>query len=62
MGYQILEKFFSKISRVDGSDNVPPTYCLRSVYIPAYVAVYVKATGSPKPSRTDFGLLLAQVG
>ncbi len=59
---QILEKLFTKIASVDGNDNVSPTSCLRSVYIPAYVAVYAEATGSPKPSGTDSCLLLAQVG
>ena len=62
MGGQNLEKLFSKIAHVDGSANVPPALCLRSVYLPAYVAVYAKATGSPKPSRIDTCLLLAQMG
>ncbi len=59
---QNLKKLFSKIASVDGYDNVPPAFCLRSVYLPAYLAVYAKATGSPKPSRIDTCLLLAQVG
>jgi hypothetical protein len=59
---QNLEKDFSKISHVDGSDNVPPTHCLRSAYIPAYAAVYAEATGSRKPSSTGSCLVLTQVG
>ncbi len=62
MGGQNLEKHFSNISHVDGSANVPPTLCLRSVYIPACVAAYAEATGSPKLSSAGSCLVLTQVG
>ena len=62
MGSQILEKLFWTISNVGGNDNVPPTCCLRSVHVPAYVAVYAEATGRPESGGIVSGRVFGQVG
>jgi len=59
MGTQISIKLFSNIQSVGGNDNVPPTCCLRSAYVPAYAAAYAEATGRSESggiaSRRVFG-------
>jgi hypothetical protein len=62
MGVQITEKLFWKRSNVGGNDNVPPTYCLRSVYISAYAAAYAEATGRPESGGIALRQVLGRVG
>lgn len=62
MGAQISEKLFWKSSNVDGNDNVPPTCCLRSAYVPACAAAYAEATGSPESGGTALRRVFGQVG
>ena len=62
MGGQISIKLFWKKSNVGGNDNVPPTCCLRSVYVPAYAAAYAEATGRPESDGTALRRVLGRVG
>jgi len=62
MGGQISIKLFSNIQSVGGNDNVPPTCCLRPVYVPAYAAVYAEATGRPESDGTALRRVLRRVG
>ena len=62
MGTPKPEKLFWKKSNVGGNDNVPPTCCLRSVYVPAYAAVYAEATGRLESDGIAMRQVLGQVG
>ena len=62
MGSQILEKLFWTISNVGGNDNVPPTCCLRPVYVPAYAAAYAEVTGCSESDGTATRRVFGRVG
>ncbi len=62
MGSQISEKLFCKKLSVGGNDNVPPTCCLRPVYVPAHAAAYVEATGRTESGGTVSRRVFGQVG
>ena len=62
MGGQISIKLISNIQNVGGNDNVPPTCCLRPVYVPAYAAVYAEVTGRPESDGTALRRVLRRVG
>jgi len=47
---------------VGGNDDVPPTCCLRTVYISAYATVYAEATGRLESGGTAPRRVLGQVG
>ena len=62
MGAQIATKLFWKRSNVGGTDNVPPTCCLRPVYVPAYAAAYAEVTGCPESGGTALRRVFGRVG
>ena len=62
MGAQKRIKLFWNQSNVGGNDNVPPTCCLRPVYVPAYAAAYVEATGRLESDGTVLRRVFGQVG
>ena len=62
MGAQIATKLFSNILHVGGTDNVPPTCCLRPAYVPAHVAAYAEVTGRTESDGAALRRVFGQVG
>lgn len=62
MGAQKTVKLFSNIQSVGGNDNVPPTCCLRPVYVPACAAAYAEVTGSTESGGMLLRRVFGQVG